>query len=137
MFSDDTPETKQPLHHSAPDAVEGEAYMDQMISADGFSRTATGAVKFHKDTKKRRAMEMDQGDDDEPKSTSLKDIKGRRPRVVKLGREFKAKVSFLRRFKSATNSHGEECRRGYQEGRTTGPICIPHPPGNGWEEKGA
>ena len=137
MFSDDTSETKQPLHNSAPDAVEGEAYMDQMISADGFSRTATGAVKFHKDTKKRRAMEMDQGDDDEAKSTSLKDIKARRPRVVKLGREFKAKVSLLRRFKRSTNGYGEECWRGHQEGRTTGSICIPHSPGNGWEEKGA
>jgi hypothetical protein len=137
MFSDDTPETKQSHHHSAPDAVEGEAYMDQMISADGFSRTATGAVKFHKDTKKRRAMEMDQGDEDEPKPTSLKDIKARRPRVVKLGREFKAKVNFLRRFKLSANGCGEECRRGHQEGRTTGSICIPDSSRNGWEEKGA
>ncbi|KAG9002109.1 hypothetical protein FRB90_011442 [Tulasnella sp. 427] len=72
------------------DDVAGAAYMDQMVSVDGFTRTPTGAVKFHKNTKKRRAMENDDGDD-EVADAGAKDKKSRKTRVIKLGREFKAK----------------------------------------------
>lgn len=75
----------------AGDNVAGEAYMDQMVSVDGFTRTATGAVKFHKNTKKRRAMDTDDGEDEAP-SADGKERKSRKSRVIKLGREFKAKV---------------------------------------------
>lgn len=75
----------------AGDDVAGQAYMDQMVSVDGFTRTATGAVKFHKNTKKRRAMDTDDGDD-EVEETGAKEKRSRKSRVVKLGREFKAKV---------------------------------------------
>ncbi|KAG8892538.1 hypothetical protein FRC01_014109 [Tulasnella sp. 417] len=78
------------VDEDAGDDVAGEAYMDQMVSVDGFTRTATGAVKFHKNTKKRRAMDTDDGDDDIP-NTDDKERKPRKSRVVKLGREFKAK----------------------------------------------
>ncbi|KAG8944184.1 hypothetical protein FRC04_002140 [Tulasnella sp. 424] len=74
----------------AGDDVAGQAYMDQMVSVDGFTRTATGAVKFHKNTKKRRAMDTDDGDD-EVEETGEKEKRSRKSRVVKLGREFKAK----------------------------------------------
>lgn len=80
---------------TAMEDVEGKAYLDQMVSVDGFTRTATGAVKFHKDTKKRRALEMEHDNDvdmDDAAAAAAADKKARKPQVVKLGREFKAKV---------------------------------------------
>ncbi|KAG8998021.1 hypothetical protein FRB93_013914 [Tulasnella sp. JGI-2019a] len=74
------------------DDVAGRAYMDQLVSVDGFARTAAGAVKFHKDTKKRRAAELEDGGDVEMEDAKASVPKhSKRPQVVKLGREYKAK----------------------------------------------
>lgn len=79
---------------TAAEDVEGRAYMDQMVSVDGFTRTATGAVKFHKNTKKRRALEMEEGGDvDMAEDTEGDAKKTKRRSPIKIGREFRAKVS--------------------------------------------
>lgn len=77
------------------DKIAGSAYMEQMMSVDGFTRTATGAVKFHKDTKKRRAMDFEQDGDVEMEDVNIgaKDARRtKRREVSRLGQEFKAKV---------------------------------------------
>lgn len=82
------------------DDVAGRAYMDQLVSVDGFARTATGVVKFHKDTKKRRAAELEEGggmdvDMEEAAAAAAAGAtpkQSKRPQVVRLGREYKAKV---------------------------------------------
>jgi ribosomal RNA-processing protein 12 len=79
--------------------VAGTAYIESMVSTDGFTRGPGGRVKFHKDTKKRRRAEADFDDGmgmdvDEPAKTAPppmhKKMKGKEK---KLGHEFKAKVS--------------------------------------------
>ena len=41
------------------DTEDGNAYMENITSADGFTRTPRGTVKFAKDTKKRRRAEAE------------------------------------------------------------------------------
>ncbi|KAG8898606.1 hypothetical protein FRB99_007332 [Tulasnella sp. 403] len=78
---------------AAGENLDGQAYMENLISVDGQSRTATGVVKFHKNTKKRRAMELEESQDvDMDDATPVVDSKkARKPQVVRLGREFRAK----------------------------------------------
>ncbi|KAG8934740.1 hypothetical protein FRC02_009321 [Tulasnella sp. 418] len=88
-------ETKDSNKRSQGDNVSARAYYEQMTSVDGFTRTATGAVKFHKDTKKRRAMEELDDDDDVEMAdgTATKPHHPKKKKSIKLGQESKAKVS--------------------------------------------
>jgi hypothetical protein len=75
--------------------VVGTAFRDQMTSADGFTRGAGGRVKFNKDTKKRRRENAEEDVDMEDVGAAAKERPGKRRSEVKLGHEFKAKVSVL------------------------------------------
>lgn len=94
---------------SAPDDdVAGQAYREQMTGVDGFTRTPNGEIKFHKNTKKRRAEEaaadavygdgeggdVEMGDGTAPASAPERKKKHKQERVA-LGAEFKAKVRLL------------------------------------------
>lgn len=76
--------------------VAGEAYRESLTSVDGFTRGPDGRVKFNKDTKKRR-READETVEDVEMGDA--ELSGRKPEKrrsePKLGREFKAKVSYL------------------------------------------
>lgn len=78
--------------------VAGNAYRETITSVDGFTRRPNGQVKFHKDTKKRRRENDDQrGSDIEMIDATQLDShrkSSKRQEVVKLGQEFKAKVTF-------------------------------------------
>src|SRR6202043_1242704 len=74
---------------------EGNAYLESMVSVEGFTRGPHGRVKFNKDTKKRRREQENLDGDVEmeniessAKSKQIKPRKGLKP-----GHEFKAKVS--------------------------------------------
>jgi len=74
----------------------GTAYIESMISTDGFTRGPNGRVKFNKDTKKRRRAEAeleDSMDVDEPAAIGAKTATppNKKLREKKLGHEFKAK----------------------------------------------
>ncbi|KAG5339406.1 hypothetical protein C0989_004389 [Termitomyces sp. Mn162] len=75
--------------------VVGTAYRESMTSIDGFTRGPNGRVKFHKNTKKRRREELEAEDvemaDAETATGASK--KNKRKSQLKLGHEFKAKVS--------------------------------------------
>ncbi|KAG8705738.1 hypothetical protein FRC08_001489 [Ceratobasidium sp. 394] len=79
------------------DDMAGAAYKDMLTSADGQTRDGSGRVKFGKDTKKRRAAEREAEDEDvEMADGTGKDgskKKKKKQAVVKVGTEFKAKVS--------------------------------------------
>ena len=72
----------------------GAAYLESLVSTDGFTRGQNGKVKFNKDNKRgrEREEEMDMGGDDEPAAGGKKARKAPKE-VRKLGSEFKAKVS--------------------------------------------
>lgn len=75
----------------------GSAYRETITSVDGFTRGANGRVKFHKDTKKRRRDNEDiEGDVEmaDGETAPAAKTKHRKTTEVKLGHEFKAKVSF-------------------------------------------
>ena len=97
MVIDDASESEQ--NGEEPDDVAGAAYREAITSADGFTRGAGGRVKFNKNTKKRRRAGEDEDadamdvDDTQPKRRTNK-----RKAEVKLGHEFKAKVSVQRSF---------------------------------------
>lgn len=84
------------------DDLAGQAYREQMTSVDGFARTPTGEVKFHKNTKKRRAEEAAadalyaDGDVEMGDGTASRNgadaKKKKKTERVHLGQEFKAKV---------------------------------------------
>lgn len=90
-----------------PDAdarLAGEAYRETITSVDGFTRDARGRVKFHKDTKKRRRDADDNGENEDVDMADVsagagagveggKNKKAKRKNSVKIGQEFKAKVS--------------------------------------------
>lgn len=77
--------------------VEGAAYREQMTSIDGFTRTPNGQIKFHKNTKKRRAEEeaadalYGGGADVEMADGEVSKKKVKKEKIP-LGHEFKAKV---------------------------------------------
>ena len=76
--------------------VEGNAYRENLTSADGFTRGPNGRVKFNKDTKKRRREEADNEDEEmgDAEVPPLVGRKGEKKKVEKkFGHEFKAKVS--------------------------------------------
>ena len=75
--------------------VAGTAYCEEITSVDGFTQGRNGKIKFNKDTKKRRLEEANMEDvemADVDESTS-KSKKMKKKSEVKLGHEFKAKVS--------------------------------------------
>ena len=75
--------------------VAGTAYREKITSVDGFTQGPNGRIKFNKDTKKRRLEEANMEDvemADVEESTS-KSKKMKKKSEVKLGHEFKAKVS--------------------------------------------
>ncbi|KZT59521.1 NUC173-domain-containing protein [Calocera cornea HHB12733] len=79
---------------AAGEDVAGNAYLETMTSADGFTRGRRGEVRFNKNTKKRRAAEEEDGDiemadaDGPPKKK--KPFEDRK-RPAKLGQEFRSK----------------------------------------------
>jgi ribosomal RNA-processing protein 12 len=81
------------------DEVAGMAFREMITSTDGQTRDSSGRVKFGKDTKKRRAAEREaEADDVEMADGTAPGKEGARKKkrqgVVKVGAEFKAKVSF-------------------------------------------
>ena len=80
------------------ESMEDDVYLSQMTSVDGFTRGPRGEVIYHKDTKKRRAEEA-KAEDVEMAEGGLGEVEtGRKEKrqkrePVRLGREFKAKVS--------------------------------------------
>jgi hypothetical protein len=87
----------------------GTAYVESMVSTDGFTRGANGRIKFNKDTKKRRRVEADFADGmevDELATNAASGAKSTQPNKKlkekknqkKLGHEFKAKVRFTSPF---------------------------------------
>jgi ribosomal RNA-processing protein 12 len=81
------------VKRTGPD-IAGSAYRESITSVDGFTRGPNGRVKFNKDTKKRR-RENDEAEDVEMdvEAGSGKNKKNKRKSEVKLGHEFKAKVT--------------------------------------------
>lgn len=81
--------------------VVGTAYHESLTSVDGFTRGPRGQVKFNKDTKKRR-READERDQDvemaDPEAAQARPPKNKKKTDARLGQEFKAKASALRRF---------------------------------------
>jgi len=85
---------------STDEQLVGAAYKDTLVSVDGFTRNPSGAIKFHKDTKKRRKEEMEEmGDmeiDDPQEGHHSKGGVGpertKKRKEVRIGQEFKAKV---------------------------------------------
>lgn len=82
--------------------VAGTAYIESMVSTDGFTRGPGGRVKFNKDTKKRRRAEAEFEDgmevDEVPpgqkhQQATPPSSKKLKVKEKKLGHEFKAKVS--------------------------------------------
>ncbi|CUA76354.1 Ribosomal RNA-processing protein 12 [Saccharomyces cerevisiae S288c] [Rhizoctonia solani] len=80
------------------DDVAGAAYREMLTSTDGQTRDSSGKVRFAKDTKKRRAAEREEADDDvemadgtEANMAQESPKKKNKRSVVKVGAEFKAK----------------------------------------------
>jgi len=98
---------------SASAHVAGTAYRETITSVDGFTRGPNGKVKFNKDTKKRR-REAAAGEDVEMADQELT-IEAKKPKrraELKLGHEFKAKVSFTGILGIlTTNKHLFLCRK--------------------------
>lgn len=92
----DAPPSRAQVQVRKGEEVEGTAYKDSMISVDGFSKTPSGRVKFNKDTKKRRRVEMEDGDaamDVDMADATVGDKSSKKKaKDIKLGSEFKAKV---------------------------------------------
>jgi ribosomal RNA-processing protein 12 len=83
--------------------VAGTAYREALTSTDGFTRGPRGRIKFNKDTKKRRRENAVEDEDVEMAETEPTRTAGKKRSEVKLGHEFKAKVSiemssFLRKY---------------------------------------
>lgn len=98
---DDETFTSAPKSKDPSDDIAGQAYRDQMTGVDGFTRGPSGEVKFHKNTKKRRAEEAaaeaaygDGGEDVEMNETRKAVDREKKKKIerVHLGQEFKAKV---------------------------------------------
>ncbi|KAG8730773.1 hypothetical protein FRC11_005860 [Ceratobasidium sp. 423] len=80
------------------DNIAGAAYREMLTSIDGQTRDSSGKVRFAKDTKKRRAAEREEADDDvemadgtETGLTKESPRKKNKRNVIKVGAEFKAK----------------------------------------------
>ena len=86
----------------------GSAYRESLMSIDGFTRDHKGRVKFNKDTKKRRReaeedigigedgdVDMDMGDASASASMDKHKKLKRKESSVRIGQEFKAKVSLV------------------------------------------
>lgn len=71
---------------------DGAAYISTLTSVDGMQRLPDGTVKFNKNTKRGRELEMEMEGLDVGEEVKTKGKKQRRE-VGKLGQEFKAKVS--------------------------------------------
>jgi ribosomal RNA-processing protein 12 len=81
--------------------VAGSAYRESITSVDGFTRGPNGRIKFNKDTKKRR-RENNEAEDVEMDVEGGKSKNNKRKSDIKLGHEFKAKVTLFR----IVGSHG-------------------------------
>lgn len=99
IIDSDSDTEAQPTAITSGD-VSGTAYRESITSVDGFTRGPNGRVKFNKDTKKRRRD--NDGVDDDVEMVDLeatgKGRKSKRKSDVKLGHEFKAKVSRIMAF---------------------------------------
>lgn len=108
IIIDDETFKSTPKSKDSSDDIAGQAYREQMTSVDGFTRGPSGQVKFHKNTKKRRAEETaaeavysnsDGGGNDvemdDPKNAAGAGRKKKKTELVHLGQGFKAKVRAL------------------------------------------
>ncbi|KAH7335724.1 armadillo-type protein [Rhizoctonia solani] len=93
------------------DDVAGAAYREMLTSTDGHTRDTSGKVRFAKDTKKRRAAEREDADDDvemadgtETRPAKESPKKKNKRNVLKIGAEFQAK-----------NAGGDVKRSGQQD----------------------
>lgn len=75
----------------AVENVEGDAYRESITSVDGFTRGPNGRIKFNKDTKKRKRMNLEDEDVDMGDEASKKPS-SKRTSGQGIGTEFKAKV---------------------------------------------
>lgn len=73
--------------------VAGSAYRESITSVDGFTRGPNGRVKFNKDTKKRRRENNEAEDVEMRDAEAGPSNKNKRKSEVRLGHEFKAKVT--------------------------------------------
>ena len=91
--SDDSDEDEA-IAQEATD-VAGTAYREKFTSVDGFTQDRNGKIKFNKDTKKRRLDEANMEDVEmaDVDESTTKSKKMKKKSEVKLGHEFKAKVS--------------------------------------------
>lgn len=94
MVIDEADSEAEPEKPSAGDMVAGSAYQTAMTSVDGMRRDDKGRLKFNKNTKRGRALEVENDTD------VLQDIMAEEPpkkkkakkEVEKLGGEFRSKV---------------------------------------------
>lgn len=91
--SDDSDEDEATAQEATD--VAGTAYREKITSVDGFTQGRNGKIKFNKDTKKRRLEEANMEDVEMADVDELtsKPKKMKKKSEVKLGHEFKAKVS--------------------------------------------
>lgn len=97
-------EAEQQEKPSAGDMVAGSAYQTAMTSVDGMRRDDKGRLKFNKNTKRGRALEVENDTD------VLQDIMAEEPpkkkkakkEVEKLGGEFRSKVCLVPRISCIT-----------------------------------
>jgi hypothetical protein len=74
-----------------PEYMDADLYKESLTSVHGFTRGPSGKIKFHKDTKKRRREEMEEGDVEMVDEGEVSKSSKKRNKV-KVGHEFKAKV---------------------------------------------
>lgn len=121
MIDDDTFKSA-PTSKDPSDDLAGQAYREQMTSVDGFTRGPNGEVKFHKNTKKRRAdeaaadalygdaetgdVEMGDGTQGLAGAAANTDAKKKKKKTerTQLGQEFKAKASLCSHSSSQASS---------------------------------
>ena len=92
----DSDDSDDEANAEAATDVAGTAYREKITSVDGFTQGRNGKIKFNKDTKKRRLEEANMEDvemADVDESTSKSKKVKKKKSEVKLGHEFKAKVS--------------------------------------------
>lgn len=112
VIDESEPEAEHPEKPSAGDMVAGSAYQTAMTSVDGMRRDDKGRLKFNKNTKRGRALEVENDTD------VLQDIMAEEPpkkkkakkEVEKLGGEFRSKVCLVPRI-SCVNALTFVCLR--------------------------
>ena len=100
MLIDSDSDDDEAAKPSSESRLAGGAFQETLTSTDGFTRDSRGRVKFNKDTKKRRREADDMGEhEDVEMADATKDVeseknkKAKKQKAIKIGQEFRAKVS--------------------------------------------